>query len=139
TLHCSDASFYYYTDASGRVAALGQKDDSHKILEYYRYRAFGEMITLPVVDEPTIIEEEEIPADGIEDTPTSLTDNNASMLTLRGTYGSFVGRVSFWGNEVRALGIARNSVDGVVQTWRMNGYIDSIGSQLFLGLSNPSR
>src|SRR5690606_8120507 len=94
SLESGDASFYYYTDASGRVAALGNShpDNSHKILEYYRYRAFGEMITLPVVDDG--IEEGSTASDGIEDTPTSLTDNNAYMMSLRGTYGSFVGRRS---------------------------------------------
>ena len=69
-----DQEYYFLSDHRGNIMALLDADDPDRLLEYYRYEAFGEATVLPIAD-----------ADGdeAEDTPFDLTDNNANIMLQR--------------------------------------------------------
>jgi RHS repeat-associated protein len=64
----ADQEYYFLDNRIGNVMALLDADNPSRILEYYRYTAFGEAVVLPTLEG----------ADGLEMTPLDLSDNFAS-------------------------------------------------------------
>ncbi len=74
-----DAEYYYLSNRLGSISAILDADNQDRILEYYRYEVFGSATVLPIVDNN---------ADGIEDTPLNLNDNNNAGPALVSSFGN---------------------------------------------------
>ncbi len=82
----ADKEYYFTTDRMGSTMAIVDADNLKRVLEYYRYSAYGSPTVLPIVD---------LNNDGLEDTPTDLTDNAALRMRYSANYGNsmlFTGR-----------------------------------------------
>src|SRR5690606_23015917 len=70
-----DKAYYFLNNRMGSVAALLDRDDDEVVIEYYRYRVYGEQSAFPRLDSNT---------DGKEDTPGNLGDNSRFLFSQSG-------------------------------------------------------
>lgn len=90
-LPAADQEFYFLHDGPGNTMALLDADQGGRILEYYRYNAYGEATVLGIVDADSNL---------WEDTPADLSDNHATGTPAR--VSSFSNPLLFTGRRFDA-------------------------------------